>query len=171
MYSKDQQALDISEATLQLMQLVSAQYKTPTYRIQCATEQPIRLQCHPGAVKQALMNVVMNAAQSVSGSGRVNVQLSEQDDMVIIKVMDNGCGISQENMKKIFTPFFTTKPEGQGQGLGLSVAYTAIERHNEKILINSSPGRGTVVVIRLPLRQDKKSPQEFASELPGESFG
>ena len=164
------QTLDISEATHQLIQLVSAQYKTPTYRVQCQPDL-IRLQCDPGAVKQALMKVVMNAAQSVSDSGWVNVLLSEQDDTVIIKVMDNGCGISQENMKKVFTPFFTTKPEGQGQGLGLSVAYTAIEQHNGNIHINSSPGRGTVVVITLPLRQDEISLQEFASESPGESFG
>ncbi len=164
------QTMDICEATHQLIQLVSAQYKTPAYRVDCQPEQ-IRLQCDPGAIKQALMNVVMNAAQSVAESGWVKVQLLQQDNQLNIKVMDNGCGISSENMKKVFTPFFTTKPEGQGQGLGLSVAYTAIEKHKGTIQINSSPGRGTVVVIRVPLLQDENSPQEVASESPGESFG
>jgi two-component system NtrC family sensor kinase len=69
---------------------------------------------------------------------------------VEISVKDNGCGISPENMEKIFRPFFTTKPVGRGTGLGLSICYSIIDNMGGVMEVSSEKGKGTSFVIRLP---------------------
>ncbi|MBC7189249.1 hypothetical protein H5U35_03415, partial [Candidatus Aerophobetes bacterium] len=64
-----------------------------------------------------------------------------------------GCGIPRENLDKLFEPFFTTKNKGKGTGLGLSISYGIVKSHGGEIVINSSPGKGTTVVVRLPVRE------------------
>ena len=75
------------------------------------------------------------------------------DSEVLIEVSDTGIGISIENQKRLFTPFFTTKPKGEGTGLGLSVSYGIIERLGGSIGVESAPGAGSTFTIRLPLNQ------------------
>ncbi|AXR07705.1 sensor histidine kinase [Salinimonas sediminis] len=144
------QLFNLHETTQQLVKLVGAQYKAPVYKVSC---NPPNLQifCEPASIKQALTNILINAAQSIKCKGFVKIDIRATAQRVSIKVIDSGVGISAENIKKIFDPFFTTKPEGMGQGLGLSVAYTAIEKHKGKIIANSNPGRGTVVEILVPV--------------------
>lgn len=144
------QLVNIHETAEQLIQLISAQYKTPVYKVQCEPEN-LQIFCDPGGMKQALTNIVMNAAQSIETKGFVKIDIKAGAQWVKIKIIDSGSGISQDNLKKVFDPFFTTKPEGMGQGLGLSVAYTAIEKHKGKISASSNPGRGTVFEIIVPL--------------------
>ena len=83
--------------------------------------------------------------------------LLKNNENVTIKVLDSGEGIEQKNMKRVFEPFFTTRPEGQGQGLGLSTAYTIVEKHKGKISVNSKVGKGTVVTIALPIISEAES--------------
>ncbi len=73
-----------------------------------------------------------------------------------IEVQDTGCGISPENMRKLFTPFFTTKQEVKGVGLGLAVSYGIIQRHQGKIEVHSKEGKGTTFTICLPLHYEEK---------------
>ena len=67
-----------------------------------------------------------------------------------IRISDTGCGIRPEDIQKIFTPLFTTKEEGKGSGLGLSISQDIIKSHNGAIEVESVPGKGTTFVIRLP---------------------
>ena len=72
-----------------------------------------------------------------------------------MEVQDTGCGISPENMRKLFTPFFTTKKEVKGVGLGLAVSYGIIQRHHGKIEVHSKEGAGTIFAVYLPVHQEE----------------
>lgn len=144
------QLMDLTETMSQMLELVAVQYKAPTYKLSCQPEQ-LKIFCEPGGLKQALMNMLINAAQSIASKGIVKVSVTGMEDKVQIKIIDSGTGIEEHLVKKIFDPFFTTKPEGLGQGLGLSVAYTAIEKHQGTISVNSKPGVGSVFEVNLPL--------------------
>ncbi len=71
--------------------------------------------------------------------------------MVEISVQDNGCGISPEHLGKVFTPFFSTKPEGKGTGLGLAICRGIVERLGGTISVTSDPGSCTTFTVRLPI--------------------
>lgn len=144
------QLLDLDEAVKQMAELVSVQYKKPTFKVTCEPA-GLKIYCEPGSLKQALMNMVINAAQSINHKGFVKVDVHGDDTTVRIKIIDSGEGIEEKHVKKIFDPFFTTKPEDLGQGLGLSVAYTAIEQHEGKISVSSKVGKGTVFEVTLPV--------------------
>jgi signal transduction histidine kinase len=81
----------------------------------------------------------------------VSVSTKKIDDTVSITVKDNGNGIPQKVVDKIFQPFFTTKPTGQGTGLGLSLSYDIVKAHNGEIKVNTSEGAFTEFLIQLPI--------------------
>jgi two-component system NtrC family sensor kinase len=87
----------------------------------------------------------------ISYEPTVSVSTKKIDNKVEIKVKDNGNGISQKIIDKIFQPFFTTKPTGQGTGLGLSLSYDIIKAHGGEIKVESKEGEGTVFIIQLPV--------------------
>jgi signal transduction histidine kinase len=104
-----------------------------------------------GDVKQletVFSNLILNAIQAKDNEGKVMIQASEIDDYTIIDVIDNGHGITKENLPRIFEPLFTTKPGGTG--LGLASVKTIIENHGGTIECSSIVNKGTVFTIRLP---------------------
>ena len=157
------QTVDICAICNQLITLISAQYSAPQYKIDCEKEK-VEVMGNPGPLKQALMNVMINAAQAVDGKGFIKLTVIDAAQSVTIKILDSGCGIPAKHLKRIFEPFFTTKPEGQGQGLGLSVAYTAIEQHHGKISVSSKEAKGTVVEITIPKAPAAPAPSSEKNE-------
>ena len=108
--------------------------------------------CDELQLYRALQNLVSNALQAVPDNvGEVTVHTSVADDFVEIRVQDNGCGISPEDRKKIFEPYFTTRTDHGGTGLGLAITRRVIEQHHGAIEVESTPGTGTVFTLRLPL--------------------
>ena len=105
-------------------------------------------------IQEAFLNLIFNAAQAIKGSGTISITAWEDSpsDEVVIDVHDTGPGIPSEIQGRLFDPVYTTKEEGQGTGLGLSVVYGIIQKHSGNITVESSPGRGTSFVIRLPLK-------------------
>src|SRR4030067_2121294 len=91
---------------------------------------------------------------------RLTISTSQDDDWVRVNVHDTGCGISPENMDKIFTPFFTTKDEVKGVGLGLAVSYGIVERHGGGVEVGSEPGQGGGFSGRGPGAPKKKKQQK-----------
>lgn len=158
------QTVDVCTICNQLITLISAQYSAPHYKFECEHEK-VEVMGNPGPLKQALMNVMINAAQAIETKGFVKLSVIEKGDSVVIKILDSGCGIPVKHRKRLFEPFFTTKPEGQGQGLGLSVAYTAIEQHQGKISISSKENKGTVVEITIPKQLSCLENESIDSEL------
>jgi len=103
-------------------------------------------------LQQVIMNLVLNAYQSITNGGDVSVLTRREGDKALICVRDNGCGIAPTHLNRIFDPFFTTRPVGKGTGLGLSICHTLVEQHGGTIAVESSvEGQGTTFVVRLPL--------------------
>jgi two-component system NtrC family sensor kinase len=105
-------------------------------------------------LRQVFIILLDNAAEAIEASGTITICTRPVDEhWVEIRISDTGCGIAEENLNKVFTPFFTTKPLGQGTGLGLSIAYGIIKMHRGQISLQSKVGEGTTVTITLPMRQ------------------
>ncbi|HEY5311838.1 MAG TPA: ATP-binding protein [Pirellulales bacterium] len=109
-------------------------------------------------IQQVLLNLLVNARQAMPGGGRILVALGLDRDveMVELTVRDSGIGMSNEVLRKIFDPFFSTKdgPDASGKGgagLGLSTCRDIIEAHRGRIRVESSPGRGTAFIVKLPV--------------------
>jgi signal transduction histidine kinase len=111
----------------------------------------------PSQLQQVLTNLMLNAIQAMPDGGTLTIRTSaDSQGRVRIDVQDTGIGISKENMKKLFTPFFTTKKEVKGVGLGLAVAHGIIQRHRGKIEVESEEGKGTTFTIYLNAYQGDK---------------
>jgi two-component system NtrC family sensor kinase len=105
----------------------------------------------------ALVNLEENAIEAMPNGGRLTITVEDSESNIFITVQDTGAGIAQENMAQLFTPFFTTKPPGEGTGLGLSETYGIVKAHRGNISIesNNDPligAPGTKVSLLLPRR-------------------
>ena len=111
----------------------------------------------PDQLQQVFINLIINAIQSMTEKGVLTLRTRAEDEYIVIEIQDTGCGISPENINKLFTPFFTTKKEVKGVGLGLAVSYGIIQRHHGKILVKSKEGAGTTFSIYLPVSYAEKN--------------
>ncbi|GGX82281.1 hypothetical protein GCM10007160_07070 [Litchfieldella qijiaojingensis] len=105
------------------------------------------LEGHPAKLSQAFYNVLDNAAKAIDGEGVINVESRFRDGVWEINIEDNGCGMPEEVMARVFEPFFTTRSVGAGTGLGLSVARDILTAHRGSVLLRSHPGQGTCVTL------------------------
>jgi two-component system, sporulation sensor kinase A len=103
------------------------------------------------SLKQVFMNVIQNALDALSKNGQIDVSIFSDESEVIVKIMDDGCGIPKERLSKLGEPFYSTKEKGTG--LGLMTSYRIIESHKGKIHIESVEGKGTTVTINLPVSE------------------
>ncbi len=113
------------------------------------------VRCRPDAINQVFMNILQNAVQAMKGEGRIRVvtRVDEgRSEQVRLEFHDTGKGIPESNLDKIFEPGFTTKPRGVGTGLGLALAYSTVKGHRGTIEVESTPGEGSIFVVRLPIR-------------------
>jgi len=111
---------------------------------------PVR--CIPAQVNQVLMNLLVNAAQAIENHGTITVRSGADGELAWIEIEDTGKGIPPEIQKRIFEPFYTTKPVGKGTGLGLSLSYDIIvKRHGGRFDVRSEPNHGSCFRISLPL--------------------
>jgi autotransporter-associated beta strand protein len=104
----------------------------------------------PDQLRQALMNVITNAVQAMRGSGTLTLSTAQSDHTGTVTIADSGPGISKQHLPKIFDPFFTTKGQGEGSGLGLTVARRIIRKFGGDVRIESLEGRGTTCTVTLP---------------------
>jgi|GEM_PF-4347821 len=111
----------------------------------------------PGQLEQVFLNIILNSFEAMQEGGELKISSYTKNEFVFIEFVDEGYGILQENINKVFEPFFTTKGEYKGTGLGLAVSYGIIEKHNGSINIESNPGEGTEVIIKLPLKTEVES--------------
>ena len=109
---------------------------------------PVTLQADGEKLRQAFLNIVLNALQATGPGGRVSITLMPGNDGHEIRFTDNGSGMTPETLNRLFEPFFTTKTGGTG--LGLAVTRKIIEAHGGTVTVTSEPGRVTTVTVRLP---------------------
>ena len=106
--------------------------------------------CNPQLIGQVILNMLLNAVQSLDELGTITVRTEARGPDVLIEVADTGQGMTPEVKDKIFEPFFTTKPASKGTGLGLSISLDIVRKHGGTIEVESEPGRGTRFIISLP---------------------
>ncbi len=133
-------------------------------RIEISTkyqEPETEIPCYPGQLGQVFMNIILNSVQAIEGQGRIVVSTTSNAGFYRIKIADDGPGISPETGTRIFDPFFTTKAVGHGTGLGLSVSYSIIKKHDGEIRLNPSPfGHGCEFEIILPVKNDREGSRQ-----------
>lgn len=146
----DERMTDVNDCVRAAVGLIEAQ-KPAGVRIELDLRPLPAILCLPGHLNQAFFNVIENAVQACGKDGLVRIDTAVETPSVVIRIVDGGCGIPPEDMPKLFDPFFTTRPVGVGTGLGLTVARDIVRVHDGEIGIDSAPGRGTAVTVRLPL--------------------
>ncbi len=118
------------------------------------------IECWPAQLNQVYMNIMVNACQSIiakqkqtadESSGTLTICTEIQGNQVAVRFQDTGCGMPKETQEKMFEPFYTTKPVGEGTGLGMSIAYEIIEKHRGQIIVDSVINKGTTITVFLPL--------------------
>jgi signal transduction histidine kinase len=97
-------------------------------------------------IKLAFLNLIINAIEAMEeGAGTLTITISEDEEENLVEIADTGCGISDENMQRLFEPYFTSKRNGMG--LGLASTLNIIQSHSAHIDVNSEPGKGTSFII------------------------
>lgn len=129
-------------------------------------ELPI-IQADPNQLRQVFVNLMVNSAEAMPDGGRLELSTRRQGaDQVAMAVSDTGCGIPEENLGKLFLPFFTTKPIGKGTGLGLAIVYGIVKMHRGQIQVHSQVGAGTTFTITLPVRLTTSQQPPSVQEQP-----
>lgn len=105
-----------------------------------------------GKINQVLTNIIINASQAIEHKGEIKVSTQVVDNLIQVKISDNGCGIPEFQLSKIFDPFFTTKKEGEGTGLGLAISYDIMKEHAGHLDVESTVGLGTTFTLSFPVK-------------------
>jgi len=149
---------DLNDVVRQTMRLIRSQKQVEQITIkELLAENLPRANGDENQIQQVLLNLSLNACESMPGGGTLTISTSQRDGKVVVEVADTGCGIPREHLDQIFDPFFSTKPVGKGTGLGLSVSYGIIEQHGGKLEVESEEGRGTTFTIVLPVAPGEPS--------------
>ncbi|BBD60384.1 two-component sensor histidine kinase [Nostoc sp. HK-01] len=125
------------------------------------------VECYPSQLNQVFMNIIANAIDALDGQekeGIITISTSLENGKIltnspyiVVRIQDNGSGMSQDVRDRLFEPFFTTKPIGKGTGLGMPICRKIIEKHNGKIECFSEPGQGTTFCIQIPITARKNA--------------
>jgi len=166
-------AADLNRLVKTTVSLVDHKLKLANVKLDLRlTEGLPSVHCDGGQIQQVILNLVLNAAESMQscGSGTVTVITAPGEDgqSVKLSVSDTGDGIPPEILPRIFDPFFTTKSDGKGVGLGLAVSYGIVQAHSGEIEAKSTLGEGTVFTVTLPLEppQAAASPSQLSEAKP-----
>ena len=149
--------LDLNQVSQAAVRLVDRSLRTATSRFEAEYTEPLPpVQGNSQRIEQVLVNLLLNACQALTDMDRgifLRTFVDETSGMVGVSVRDEGCGIAPEHLDRLTDPFFTTKRESGGTGLGLSVSSGIVKEHGGSLLFSSPPGQGTTVTLLLPLAQ------------------
>jgi two-component system, NtrC family, sensor histidine kinase HydH len=146
----DFQQADLNEALESVLTLTSQEARKAGITVRKQLDPAIgRRSLDAGMLKQAFLNLVLNALQAMPEGGELTVKSWIRNEMIEVMIRDTGSGISEENRKKLFSPFFTTRK--QGTGLGLAITYRIIEKHRGTIDVVSEPGQGATFTVKIPI--------------------
>ena len=147
------QAVDLNESVRKVLALLEYRLnrKQVDLQLDLAPDLP-EINGDDGLLKEVIMNLLLNSFDAVAENGHIAVKtVLQTDNRVALIVKDDGSGMAPEVLDKIFDPFYTTKPAGEGTGLGLSVALGIVEAHGGQIMAQSTPGQGSTFTVVLPI--------------------
>lgn len=143
-------ATDINEAIDSVLTLTAQAARKAGVSVEKRLDASIGMRdLDAGLLKQAFLNLVLNAIQAMPRGGFLTVESGLRGGSVEVKISDTGVGIAPENRKKLFTPFFTTKKDGTG--LGLAITFRIVQNHRGVIDVESEPGKGATFTVRIPV--------------------
>ncbi|MGB5985722.1 MAG: ATP-binding protein [Desulfobacterales bacterium] len=145
--------LDLNELIEEMITLVDQKTRYANVRIETDLDPGLPpFWASATELQQVLLNLLNNSVDAMNSSGGI-IQVSTQvnEGQILLKIADNGIGIAEANLQRIFDPFYTTKPVGKGTGLGLSICFGIIQKLGGNIQVQSAKGQGTAFSIRLPL--------------------
>ncbi|MEY3787657.1 MAG: hypothetical protein RLZ75_1864 [Pseudomonadota bacterium] len=141
---------DLHQGLESTLNIVNSEIKYKVHIVKEFGELP-QVKCLPYQLNQVFMNLLVNAAHAIEYEGIITLRTGTEDRNAWVEISDTGKGIAPEHLNKIFDPFFSTKPVGTGTGLGLSVSYAIITKHQGDIQLTSELGLGTTIRIILPI--------------------
>ncbi len=145
---------DLNDLVATMIDFYSPQARSHRITVrQGLSREPLACRVDADMLKQALLNLFINAQQAMDGGGELIVTTARAGDEAIIRISDTGCGIEPDKLDKIFDAYYTSRPHGSG--LGLPTAKKIVELHNGSITAQSEPGKGTSFIIRLPLQRQQ----------------
>ena len=146
--------LDLNQLIMESLSLLEHQLRRNHVDIRHSLDRSIPpVYGNAGKLQQVFVNLFLNAWDAMPSGGTLVIETSKNDTMVVVDIHDSGTGISSEDIRKIYDPFFTTKSTGKGTGLGLAVTYGIIQEHGGRIFVDSEPSKGTHFRLKLPTRQ------------------
>ncbi|HXF93780.1 MAG TPA: ATP-binding protein [Nitrospiraceae bacterium] len=149
--AKDQRApVDVNAQLDQAWAIVQSGFETLGIEMQTYYQPHLRVSALPDELRQAFVNVLVNAVQAMRGKGSLVLRTERDASAVTIMIRDTGPGIPPEHLTKVFDPFFTTKPQGEGSGLGLTIAKRIIVKFGGDIRLESAEGQGVTCWITFP---------------------
>ncbi len=157
------QITDIHEDIDSVLVLLKNKYKTGITVVKEFERALPQVECFPGKLNQAFMNILSNAADAIQangGEGVVTIATSQSERFARISIRDDGVGMDEATCHRIFDPFFTTKAVGQGVGLGLSITYSIIQDHSGNLAVESQPGKGSEFLVELPFKHPTPKPKQ-----------
>ncbi len=149
------QEVEPNDVVLSVVEIVNREARSANINIETKLDDDLpRIRTDPPLLRQALLNLLVNARQAIQHDGEICVVTRKGiPNGVEIEIRDNGCGISPENLNRVFTPFFSTKTQDKGTGLGLAICRGIIERLGGEISVQSDLGNFTAFTVRLPVDQ------------------
>jgi two-component system, NtrC family, sensor kinase len=124
------------------------------------------IDCYPGKLNQVFMNIIGNGIYAIHRRvekdipGRLTIQTRDAGEAILIRFTDNGCGMSEKTLENMFEPFYTTKPVGEGTGMGMAISYGIIVNdHRGRLYAESILGKGTTITMELPKKLSDKPPR------------
>jgi signal transduction histidine kinase len=155
----DLRKIDLHEILLNTLKLSGCVFRRRVTVVTNFTDLP-EIECYPGLLNQVFLNLVVNAAQAIQGDGTITVSTRLDGGSVEISIADTGSGIPPEVRPRIFSAGFTTKPIGEGTGLGLALTREIVEdTHGGRIWFDTEMGKGTTFTVRIPIEQPRTQEQ------------
>jgi signal transduction histidine kinase len=163
----ERQDTELGELVQGVIDMISHLGKYQRKHIQFARGSAVFAAVNPQEIKQVVLNLLINALDSLDAEGSVRIALVPRDGMAELTVADNGCGMDALVLKHLFEPFFTRSRAGQGTGLGLSISYRIVADHGGEIEAHSpGPGQGSTFRVRLPLAEKSRDKKETEHRYP-----
>lgn len=149
--NEERNQYDVTAIVQEVVSLVQILKQFPDRAISVHQSQTFRAWIDAGEIRQVVLNLVMNALQAMEPGGKLDIDMRETPDFIELEFTDTGCGMTEDQLKQIFVPFFTTKEVGQGTGLGLSLSRSIVLNHGGNLEATSAgPQQGSTFILRLP---------------------
>lgn len=166
--SADFEPTDLEQLVAESLVLLERELSKYRVTVDFQADEVPRVMVHGNQIQQIILNLLINARQAMADGGEVQIRITRDpsEPFVQLRVRDNGCGIPQDKLYRIFEPYFSTKsgPDASGKGgtgLGLSSCRQIIEAHRGRIRVESSVGKGTAFTIRLPVAEESARELEY----------